>query len=108
MVAVNDSGESSSKAEDEMEKNQTLQKDKNDCLMVSDTFHKVTNSSTSILLERGALAAGNPSLEPVLEMECQYSDTFELEHVQLPSKKLDPEAPYKLSSGRSTAFLQRI
>lgn len=37
-------------------------------------------------------------------MECQYSDTFELEHVQLPSKKLDPEAPDKLSSGRSTSI----
>uniref|UniRef100_A0A6N2KEL1 Uncharacterized protein n=1 Tax=Salix viminalis TaxID=40686 RepID=A0A6N2KEL1_SALVM len=49
MVAVNDNSVSSSKADDEMEKNQTLQKDKNDCLMVSDTFHKVTNSSTPIL-----------------------------------------------------------
>ncbi|KAB5519678.1 hypothetical protein DKX38_023997 [Salix brachista] len=43
---------------DEMEKNQTLQKDKNDCLMVSDTFHK----------------------------------------------KLDPEAPDKISTGRSTSI----
>ncbi|KAJ6870822.1 hypothetical protein NC652_036474 [Populus alba x Populus x berolinensis] len=69
MVAVNDNAKSSSKAEDEMENNQTLQKDKNDCLMVSDTFRKVTNSSTPILLERGAFAAGNLSLEPVIPAE---------------------------------------
>ncbi|KAJ6300255.1 hypothetical protein OIU76_021121 [Salix suchowensis] len=57
MVAVNNNIVSSSKPDDEMEENQTLQKDKNDCLMVSDTFHKKapdkisTGRSTSISAE---------------------------------------------------------
>jgi hypothetical protein len=76
--------------------------------MVSDTFHKVTNSSTPILLERGAFAAGNLSLEPVLEVECQYSDTFELEHVQLPSKNWIQKLLTNYPLAVQQAFLQRI
>lgn len=103
-VAVNDNAVSSSKADTEMEKYQPLQKDNDDCLMVSNSLHKAPNSSTPILSEEGTLAAGNLSLEPVLEMECQNSDTFETDHVQVPLKKLDPEAPASSSSFHSTSI----
>ncbi|KAJ6778487.1 hypothetical protein OIU74_002307 [Salix koriyanagi] len=37
-------------------------------------------------------------------MECQDSDAFELDLVKHPLKKLDPEAPDKISTGRSTSI----
>ncbi|KAJ6425621.1 hypothetical protein OIU84_026236 [Salix udensis] len=40
----------------------------------------------------------------MLEMECQDSDAFELDLVKLPLKKLEPEAPDKISTGRSTSI----
>ncbi|CAK7341959.1 unnamed protein product [Dovyalis caffra] len=102
MVAVNNNVVSSFKADDEMENDQPLQKDNNDCLMVSNSFDKVTNSSTLIQSEKSTLAAGSLSLEPVLEMECQNSNAFEMEHGQVPLKKLDPEGPVSSSSCHST------
>ncbi|KAJ6406734.1 hypothetical protein OIU84_010278 [Salix udensis] len=103
-VAVNDNTMSSSKVDTEMEKYQPLQKENDDCLMVSNSLHKATDSSTQILSEEGTLTAGNLSLAPVLEMECQDSDTFETEHVHVPLKKLDPEAPVSSSSFHSTSI----
>uniref|UniRef100_A0A6N2KDZ3 Uncharacterized protein n=1 Tax=Salix viminalis TaxID=40686 RepID=A0A6N2KDZ3_SALVM len=40
----------------------------------------------------------------MLEMECQDSGAFELDLVKLPLKKLDPKAPDKISTGRSTSI----
>lgn len=101
MVVNNEHVLSSSKVEDDIEKDQHLKRDDNDNRIAPGSLYEVTNPSTP-LSEKGALTAGNSSPEMFGEMEFQNSGSLEMEHMQAPTKKPDSETLSNSQTGHST------
>lgn len=91
---------SSSVVEDDMEKDQPLEREENDDHIVSGSLYEVTNPSTP-LSEKGALTAWNSSPEKI---ELQNSGTLGVEDMQAPTKSLDSETLATSQTGYSTSI----
>jgi RNA recognition motif-containing protein len=104
MVVNNEYVLSSSKVEDDMEKDQHLEREDKGNHIASGSLYEVTNPSTP-LSEKGALTGGNSSPEMFGEMmEFQNSGALEMEHMQEPIKKPDSETLVNSQTGHSTSM----
>ncbi|OMO82491.1 hypothetical protein CCACVL1_11936 [Corchorus capsularis] len=90
---------SSAKVDNELEKDQAMQRGNSDNHMTPTLVPQITNPSTPIL-EKGAVATGSLSPESLREKKSQDFDASTTKDVAVPPTETDP----KLSSGRSTSI----
>ncbi|KAJ4705361.1 putative Splicing factor, arginine/serine-rich [Melia azedarach] len=94
----------SSKLENDVDKNEPLQRDWNDNLLMSTSLHDIANSST-LLSEKGTLTSRSLSSETFKEMrEHQNYDASMMAHIPPPAKDSASEAPVCFHSACSTSI----
>ncbi|KAK9194066.1 hypothetical protein WN944_004768 [Citrus x changshan-huyou] len=104
LVAKSDKVVSSSEVENDMDKNQHMQRDWNDNLMISTSLLDIANHSTHPS-EKDTLNARSLSSETLKEtMEHQNSDVSEIVHKPSSIKNSNSEAPVSLHSACSTSI----
>lgn len=104
LVAKSDNVVSSSKLENDMDKNQHRQRDWNDNLLVSTSLLDIANQSTQPS-EKDTLNARSLSSETLKETrEHQHSDASEIVHKPPSIKNSTSEAPVSLRSASSTSL----